>query len=183
MNTTSTSTNITLNLSAEEVLEYITYLVGGIISNLSEVDTNAFLVGHTIHLFNVDALPYIGGAKDGRGVVTLYWVAEQTPEELGVCISINPTPEVPKPRVENAEKMYSTLRGVPVSYTKGKSIVGLPPEGIPEDKILISSAITATAAADLGMTNILAPGAQIKALPDASGRSLVVGCFGFMQGS
>jgi hypothetical protein len=178
------NTNILNNqITSEAVLTHITSLVGGIISDLSEVDTSAFLVGHTIHLFNVDALPFIKGSMDERGVVTLYWVSEQTPEELGVCISIQPTENAPKPRVENASKIFSTLRGVPVSYTKGKRIVGLPPEGIPEDKVLVSSAITATASAELGMTNILAPGAQVKALPDANGRSLVVGCFGFMQGS
>ena len=176
---------ITLNnqITTQQVIDHITSLVGGIITDLSEVDVNAFLVGHSIHIFNVDALPYIKGSMDERGVITLYWVSEQTPEKLGVCITINPTPEAPKPRVENASKVFSTLRGVPVAYTKGKNIAGLPPEGIPEDKVLISSAITASAAADAGMTNILSPGAQVKALPDASGRSLVVGCFGFMQGS
>ncbi len=187
MTTTTVTCNLPLvavrDLTSEEVLTHITNLVGGVIKDLSTVDTNAFLVGHAIHLFSEAALPYVGGSKDERGVVTLYWIAEQTPEALGVVATINPTPEAPKPRVENAAKAFNTFAGVPVAYTSGKVIVGLPEEGIPEGKVLISSAITATAAAELGMTNILSPGAQVKALPDSNGRSLVIGCFGFMQGS
>jgi hypothetical protein len=172
-----------LNMSDNEVLEYITKSVGEIITDFNGVDVETFMSPFPIHLLCSAALEHVGGHRDSSGVVTLYWLHNKwSPEQLlGVSITIPATKLPSKPVVVPGKRTYRTIAGVPTTTSSGKSIEGMPE--IPEGKVLISSGITASAAYELGMTNVYAPGAQVKSLPDAEGRSLVMGCFGLIQGS
>jgi hypothetical protein len=167
------------NMSLEEVIKYIRTNVGSFL--LEEVTIDMFITPFPIHLLTVSALKYILGSKDSSGVVTLYWLPTETPEQLGVSITIPATEMASKPRVVPAKKVFRTIGGIPTSTSTGKSIEGMPE--IEPFCILISSGITASAACELGIDNVYAPGAQVKSLPDAEGRSKVIGCFGLVQGS
>lgn len=179
----NTMPNTAKAMSDKEVLEYITKNVGELITDLNDVDVETFMTPFPIHLLSSAALEHVGGYRDSSGVVTLYWLHNKwSPEQLfAVSITIPGTELPSKPRVVRAMKVFKTIGGVPTATTTGKSISGMPE--IPEGKILITSGIAASAASELGMTNVYAPGAQVKRLPDAKGRSLVIGCFGLVQGS
>lgn len=174
-----TSTAPDFNMSHKEVEEYIQSTLGGFL--LDNVNVDMFLTPFPIHILVKGALTFIKGSKDARGVVNLYWVSPTTPEEEGVSITIPATEIASRPRVVPAQKVFNTVGGVPTATTTGKSIESMP--DISEGKVLISSGVTATAAYEIGMTNVYAPGVQVKSLPDAEGRSLVIGCFGLIQGS
>lgn len=167
------------NMSTEEVIDYIRSTVGGFVLDPATIDM--FLTPFPIHILKAGAVEYISGTKDSRGVVTLYWLPTETPEQLDVSVTIPATEMASKPRVVPAMKVFKTVGGVPTATTTGKSIEGMPE--IPEGKVLITSGVTASAACELGMANVYSPGVQVKSLPDAEGRSLVIGCFGLVQGS
>lgn len=175
----SNTTTPEFNMSTEEVIEYIRSSVGGFVLEPTNVDM--FLTPFPIHILKAGAMEYISGRRDKAGIVTLYWIPTETPEQLGVSITIPATEMASKPRVVPAMKVFKTIGGVPTATTTGKSIEGMPEVGA--GIILISTGITASAASELGMSHVFAPGVQVKSLPDAEGRSLVIGCFGLIQGS
>ena len=179
INTMTNTTAPEFNMTTLEVIEYIRFTVGGFVLEPTNVDI--FKTPFPIHILKASAVEYIAGTKDTSGVVTLYWLPSETPEQLGVSITIPATEMASKPRVVPAKKVFKTVGGVPTATTTGKSIEGMP--DIEPFCILISSGITASAACEIGMTNVFAPGAQVKSLPDAEGRSKVMGCFGLIQGS
>jgi hypothetical protein len=176
-----TNATVTPTLTTVSTRENVIGIVGGVVADDAPVDLSRFVNGapHPINLLTEGALEFVVAEIDERGIISLYWESDKTPTQLGVAHTIAGVPGLSKPRVVSGTRTFALLGGIPVAITSGESIEGLPSVG--EGQFLISSGITASAAGRLGLTHVVAPGAQVRSRPNAEGRTLVMGCFGFIQ--